>query len=111
MREEYLSTNGMHNLLRTDKEKHMLTIKEAREHRAPAHGRAPMAHQARGQQPEQRRSAARRVQARRRAIRVVALHEIDEQLTVDGVRRREPHLIDSGGNWRPILKSVEDHAG
>lgn len=49
--------------------------------------------------------------AARRAIRVIALHEIDEQLTVDGVRPWEPHLIDSGGNRRPILKSVEDHAG
>lgn len=49
--------------------------------------------------------------AARRAIRVIALHEIDEQLTVDGVRPWEPHLMDGGGNRRPILKSVEDHAG
>src|SRR3982751_1433375 len=32
--------------------------------------------------------------AARRAIRVIALHEIDEQLTVDGVRPWEPHLVD-----------------
>lgn len=46
--------------------------------------------------------------AARRGIRIIALHEIDEQLTVDGVRRWEPHLIDSNGNRRPILKNDED---
>lgn len=46
--------------------------------------------------------------AARRAIRAVVLHEIDEQLTVDGVRRWEPHLLCDDGTRRPILRRVDE---